>query len=101
MAVLTFPANPSNNDLYTAENDVVYIYQTNKWTSIGAVTEGVNIQTLNVISMGPNPPSNPQNGNLWYNETNGYLYVWFVDEDQVSPAGQWVDTRPPQKSDES
>lgn len=36
------------------------------------------------------PPSNPTNGDNWYNTTDGVTYVYYDDGD----TGQWVDTTP-------
>ena len=35
------------------------------------------------------PPSNPDEGDLWFNSNNGIMYTWYVDS-----SGQWVDVRP-------
>ena len=38
----------------------------------------------------PTPPSNPKAGNLWYNNVDGRLYIYYTDED----TSQWVDASP-------
>ena len=38
----------------------------------------------------PTPPSDPKAGNLWYNNTDGRLYIYYTDED----TSQWVDASP-------
>jgi hypothetical protein len=38
------------------------------------------------VSVGDNPPSNPQPGALWWDSIGGQLYVWFVDAN----SSQWV-----------
>ena len=38
----------------------------------------------------PTPPSDPKAGNLWYNNTDGRLYIYFTDAD----SSQWVDASP-------
>ena len=42
------------------------------------------------VAVGPNPPENPIEGNLWWNNVSGRMYVYYVDED----SGQWVQTNP-------
>ena len=38
----------------------------------------------------PTPPSDPKAGNLWYNNTDGRLYIYYTDAD----SSQWVDASP-------
>ena len=38
----------------------------------------------------PTPPSDPKAGNLWYNNVDGRLYIYYTDED----TSQWVDASP-------
>ena len=42
------------------------------------------------VTVGPNPPENPIEGNLWWNSTSGRMYVYYVDLD----SGQWVQVVP-------
>jgi hypothetical protein len=42
------------------------------------------------VSVGPNPPEDPIEGNLWWNSTSGRMYVYYIDED----SGQWVQAIP-------
>lgn len=42
------------------------------------------------MTVSPTPPLSPVNGDLWYNDVNGFLFVWFVDID----GGQWVVANP-------
>ena len=91
MAQIEMPATPANPSTFKASNGVTYAWDGQKWTATAGqsdVSEG--------IAIGTNPPSTPIPGNLWYNTTDGILYVWYVDEDQSQSAGegQWVDTRP-------
>ena len=37
MAALVFPPNPVNGQQFTASNNIVYVYETDKWTSKGAI----------------------------------------------------------------
>ena len=45
--------------------------------------------TTNVPS-GTTPPANPESGNLWFNDEEGRLYIYYVDAD----SSQWVDASP-------
>lgn len=36
------------------------------------------------------PPSNPENGQLWWNNSDGRLYIWYTDAD----SSQWVPATP-------
>ena len=43
------------------------------------------------------PPATPQNGDLWWDETNGRLYVFYEDDGGGNPvlaSSQWVDASP-------
>jgi len=42
------------------------------------------------VSVGPNPPENPIEGNLWWNSSTGVMYVYYVDDNSA----QWVQTSP-------
>jgi hypothetical protein len=95
MAVLVFPPNPSSGQTFTASNNIVYVYQSDKWTSIGAIVDTSPGSDAPTVSVGTNPPPNPPIGSLWYNTVRGILYVWYQDEDQTGVSGQWTDVRPP------
>ena len=38
----------------------------------------------------PTPPADPKAGNLWYNNVDGRLYIYYTDQD----TSQWVDASP-------
>jgi len=42
------------------------------------------------VTVGPVPPENPIEGNLWWNSVSGRMYVFYTDND----SGQWVQTNP-------
>ena len=69
---------------YTASNDVTYVWDGQKWISIGST----NIDTSTGTDVGPTPPTSPSDGDLWFNTDNGILYV-YMDSESV-----WVDSRP-------
>tara|TARA_Y100001973_G_C5195120_1_gene333678 strand:+ start:399 stop:695 length:297 start_codon:yes stop_codon:yes gene_type:complete len=94
MAILTFPANPIEDQPWVGENKVVYVYRNGRWTSAGALAEQPPSDV--VATVGPAAPDNPLEGNLWFNTNAGILYVWYQDEDQQGDEGQWTDVRPPE-----
>ena len=38
------------------------------------------------------PPSNPNNGNVWFNTILGKMFTFYVDEDDEEGQGQWVES---------
>ena len=89
---IDMPNSPSLGQLDTASNGVTYQWDGTKWNSVA----GASVGGVAPVSVGSNPPLNPEVGDLWYNNINGILYVWYVDADQSSALGQgqWVDVRP-------
>ena len=92
---LNFPANPATNETYRGTNNIVYVWQSNRWTSIGSIVEELPDEYQAAVTVGTEPPPAPLVGNLWYNTRTGYLFIWYRDEDQAGQDGQWVDVRPP------
>ena len=81
LSELEFPANPTLNMSVTANNNIVYVWDGEKWTSLGAITS-----TNVTAAVGTSAPSNPVSGSLWYDSTNSLLKVY--------QSGQWTDVRP-------
>ena len=79
--VLEFPADPAQDQQFTAQNNIIYIYTGQEWTSIGANT----VSTASV-AVGDTAPESPVVGNLWYNTVTSRLTVWYDK--------QWADVRP-------
>ena len=48
------------------------------------------------VAVGPNPPENPIEGNLWWNTAEGRMYIYYTDAD----SSQWVQTNPSVKDNE-
>jgi len=42
------------------------------------------------VSIGPIPPADPIEGNLWWNNKDGRMYIYYTDND----SSQWVQTNP-------
>ena len=40
----------------------------------------------NVNHVGPTPPGAPEEGDLWFDDISGILYIWYTDQD----SSQWV-----------
>jgi len=48
------------------------------------------------VAIGPTPPDDPIEGNLWWNSEDGRMYIYYIDEDSA----QWVQTNPSSKDTE-
>ena len=48
------------------------------------------------VHVGAHPPENPIQGNLWWNITEGRMYIYYTDSD----SSQWVQTNPSVKDNE-
>ena len=91
MAAIDMPPSPTVGQVYTASNGISYSWDGIAWTSIGGGGGG-GAQ----ITVGTTPPTSPKEGAVWFDTTNGILYVWYIDADQDGALGegQWVDARP-------
>ena len=79
---IQFPGSPAENDTFTASNQIVYVYDGQKWTSLGATV----ITNENAAVVTSTAPTNAVSGSLWYDTTAERLKV-FV-------SGAWKDVRP-------
>jgi hypothetical protein len=75
MVALNFPATPSNGDEFEG-----YVYDS---------TLGVWNRKPNTVAytVSPAAPTNPNDGDVWFNETDGSSYIYYVDDDSE----QWVE----------
>ena len=88
MAELNFPLSPELGDLPTEmSNGVSYVWDGTKWSQAGGSAGGGSSN----INTGEYPPSAPTAGDLWFDEVQGILFVYYVDSDGTK---QWVDARP-------
>ena len=79
---IDMPNTPAIGDQHTdPSNNITYVWDGVKWTSIGSLGGGGGVE------IGPFPPANPLPGDLWFNVTEGRMYVWYDDGDST----QWVD----------
>lgn len=90
----TPPSNPTEGDLWWNDQDGrLYIYyidtNTAQWVDTNP-NGGSGPGGASVVSISSNPPSNPTQGQLWWNDDDGRLYVFYDDGNTT----QWVDTSP-------
>jgi hypothetical protein len=83
------PSPPDNSD-----DDRI---ATTEWVreQIGDAVGEITFDIRRLITVRPQPPSDPRQGDLWWDSSklpdgNGTLYLWYVDRD----SGQWVDASP-------
>ena len=79
MAPLYFPPG-TNGQQFTASNNIAYVYQVDKWTSLGAIVDA-DAETP-AVSVSASAPANPPEGALWFNTGVNKLNVY--------SSGQWV-----------
>jgi hypothetical protein len=75
MAALNFPGSPSNADEFEG-----YIYD----ATLGVWNRKPNTVAYTVSA---NAPTSPNDGDVWFNETDGSSYIYYVDADSE----QWVE----------
>ena len=75
-----YPATPEQQ--FTATNDIVYVYDGAKWTSLGATI----VSDENNAIIGASAPLTAANGSFWYDTVAGHL--------KVLVNGTWKDVRP-------
>jgi len=73
---LDFPANPTDGQIYGAYS---YNAAKNVWQG--------REESATVAIVSPTVPTNPNNGDIWYNSALGISYVYYSDVD----SGQWVE----------
>ena len=76
--LINFPNTPSTNDTYTV-GDTTYIFDGVKWVARGLASGDL------AVSISDTAPT-PTVGSLWWDSTEGNLYIYYEDEDSA----QWV-----------
>lgn len=76
MVSLNFPNSPSDGDIYESFR---YNADLGVWKRISSPGE----RNITVSTM---PPANPLAGDIWYDSTEGFSYIYYEDEDSA----QWV-----------
>ena len=77
---------PAAKDDFTAENGVTYTWEDNRWR-----TKSFLMADGGVVDVGPAPPLEAGEGDLWYDSTRLELFVYYVDDDGN---GAWVASSP-------
>ena len=83
MADISFPVNPSKDDIHTHE-DQKFIFDGVGWTPYFTIPSSSDV--FLVSSEGGNTPDNPENGDFWFDTSTTNLYVYFDDGDSK----QWI-----------
>ena len=56
----------------------------------------IDVEAGSSVGISDTPPADPSAGDLWWNSTDGRLYIWYEDGD----TDQWVDASPPGSLDD-
>ena len=105
---ITFPNNPSLNDVYTAENGIKYQWDGEKWSTLpndeGQIPSGGDpgqflakasvadydmewVDAAPPTAIGTSPPTGDlEDGQLWWRSDTGVLYIYYGDGN----SSQWV-----------
>jgi len=83
-----FPSSPTDGQVFTAPTGYVYVFATPVWklqttSAAGPVGPAGPAQ---FVSISDSAPSSPTVGQLWWNSTNGNLFIWYND----GSSSQWV-----------
>ena len=79
---LDFPPSTQVGQLFVAQNGATYQWDGSKWT-----TQIKPYYPVLGANPGPNPPSNPIGGTLWWDSVSGQLYTYYDD----GQSSQWVE----------
>ena len=90
MALIDFPNQPNDGDVFEAPNGVKYVWNASKmrWE---CVTDDTPVSCVTNIYVGSDPPPMGQTcqGSLWFDCDNGSLYIYY-QESSVGSSAQWV-----------
>lgn len=90
---IEFPANPSDQDSFVA-NNVTYIYDgtLGVWNIYSGTTYngGFGGSGGASVTIGDSAPTSPSNGDMWWESDVGRLKIYYDDGDTA----QWVDATP-------
>ena len=88
MATINLPdttGEPTDGSFKYTFEGITFIWDGDKWiTEAGGSSGGASVSVL------PNPPTNPGDGDLWYNTSDGRMYIYYDDGN----TSQWVDSSP-------
>lgn len=84
MPAIDFPASPTDGQLFSATNGVVYQWSATftAWLALGGANSGAYVSST--------PPSSPYAGQFWWSNETGALFIYYVD----GTSSQWVPTNP-------
>ena len=82
---IDFPSSPSTGDYFTSDVGVRYKWDGDKWISVA----GSGTATITVADASP---SNPESGQLWWDETDAEAtaYMYYTDAN----SSQWIPLTP-------
>src|SRR6478609_8495561 len=78
-----FPASPTEGAVYTPAGGPTYTYTSGIWRVLPTPQTALSSK-----SIGDTPPLNPIHGQSWWNSTDGFSYIYYVDPGGAP--GQWV-----------
>jgi hypothetical protein len=85
-----------NSKVTTAEGEIDTLQTDvdNLETAVGNIEDDVEelFDTAVEVFINAVPPSNPNNGNVWFNTILGKMFTFYVDEDDEEGQGQWVES---------
>jgi hypothetical protein len=64
------------------------VWDGTEWETLGATYTSATVTTADTA------PTNPKDGDLWYDSVGGELYVWYDSDDAGAAAGTWVQANP-------
>ena len=84
MAAIDFPPSPTDGQLFSAPNGVIYQWSApfTAWLSLGGANSGAYV--------GSTPPTNPYVGQFWWSNETGALFIYYFD----GSSSQWVPANP-------
>ena len=82
-----FPSSPIEGAVYLTPNGKRYTFTNGVWALATAPMPAL------AMTISDTPPSNPINGQLWWESDTGREFVWYVDADSA----QWVQVQGPTK----
>lgn len=77
----------SNTDLFVVQRG-------NSLFKVPSSTLKSDYTSTATVSVGPNPPLNPIQGDLWWSTLEGNLFIWYDETAVGGDSAQWVDASP-------
>jgi hypothetical protein len=84
MTAITFPTDPANNELYTAPNGTVYIWDGEKWVVNSTIYTGPALENLSQDRVAPMFVNGVNTGITFaYNATTNVMTTSVADSDRL------------------